>query len=90
MEQDKQNLLEMIDRPAFVVRDGIITDCNQMARNRQIPAGKSIDTLLPENCEAYKNYRGGILYLTLQLGWIRCGATVTRQEDGKMIEWIKQ
>jgi hypothetical protein len=35
MEQDKQNLLEMIDRPAFVVRDGIITDCNQMARNRQ-------------------------------------------------------
>lgn len=81
MEQDKQNLLEMIDRPAFVVRDGVITDCNQMAKNRQISIGQTIEALLPENCHAYQNYRGGILYLTLQLGWIRCGATVTRQEN---------
>ena len=82
MEQDKQNLLEMIDRPAFVVRDGIITDRNQMAVNRQIPVGKPIWELLPEDCSAYQTYQGGILYLTLQIGWIPCGATVTRQEDG--------
>lgn len=82
MEQDKQNLLEMIDRPAFIVREGIITDCNQMAKHRQIPVGKPITALLPENCEAYQDYQGGILYLTLQIGWIHCGATVTRQEDG--------
>ena len=81
MEQDKQNLLEMIDRPAFVVQDGIITNCNQMAKNRQIPIGKPIENLIPENCDAYQKYQGGILYLTLQIGWIRCGATVTRQED---------
>ena len=31
MEQDKQNLLEMIDRPAFNVRDGIVLECNQLA-----------------------------------------------------------
>ena len=48
MEQEKQNLLEMIDRPAFIVRDMIITDCNQMAKNRQISPGKSIEELLPE------------------------------------------
>lgn len=81
MEQDKQDLLEMIDRPAFVVREGVIIDCNQMAKNRQIPIGKSVEAVLPENCDAYRNYQGGILYLTLQLGFIRCGATVTRQED---------
>ena len=81
MEQDKQNLLEMIDRPAFVVRGGIIIDCNQMAKNRQIPVGQAVEAVLPENCDAYHNYQGGILYLTLQLGWIQCGATVTRQED---------
>ena len=82
MEQDKQNLLEMIDRPAFIVRDGRITDCNQMAKHRQIPLGESIEMLLPEGCDAYRNYRGGILYLTLEIGWIHCGATVTRQDDG--------
>lgn len=82
MEQDKQNLLEMIDRPAFMVSGGIITDRNQMARNRQVPTGKPITDLLPEGCDAYQSYRGGILYLTLQVGWIDCGATVIRQKDG--------
>lgn len=81
MEQDKQSLLEMIDRPAFIVQNGMITGCNEMAKHRQIPMGKPIEDLLPENCPAYRNYRGGILYLTLQLGWISCGATVTRQSD---------
>ena len=81
MEQDNQNLLEMIDRPAFVVCDGIIIDCNQMAKNRRIPTGKPIADFLPENDEAYRNYQGGVLYLTLQIGWINCGATVIRQGD---------
>ena len=82
MEQDMQNLLEMIDRPAFIVRDQVITDCNQMAKHRQIPVGKPISELLPENGSAYQAYQGGILYLTLQIGWIQCGATVTRHKDG--------
>lgn len=80
MEQNTQNLLEMIDRPAFTVQDGIITNCNQMAKNRQIPMGTSIKELIPEECDAYKYYSGGILYLTLQIGWIPCGATVIRQD----------
>jgi len=82
MEQDKQNLLEMIDRPAFIVREGIISDCNEMAKHRQIPMGMSITDLIPAGCDAYRDYQGGILYLTLQIGWIQCGATVVRQENG--------
>ena len=79
MEQNTQNLLEMIDRPAFTVCNGIISECNQMAKNRQIPLGTPITELLPDECDAYTNYTGGILYLTLQIGWIPCGATVVRQ-----------
>lgn len=82
MEQYKQNLMEMIDRPAFVVTDGIITKCNQLAKNRQIPVGEPIAQLLQEHADAYAQYQGGILYLTLQIGWIHCGATVIRQDDG--------
>lgn len=81
MEQDKQNLLEMIDRPAFIVRDGIVIECNQLAKNRQIPIGKPVSELLPEGHESYDMYTDGILYLTLQIGWIRCGSTVVRQDD---------
>lgn len=82
MEQVKQNLLEMIDRPALWVKDGIITDCNQMAKNRQIQVGAPIATLLQADAEAYRTYQNGILYLTVQLGRISYGATVIRQEDG--------
>lgn len=84
MEHDKQNLLEMIDRPAFIVRDGIITVGNQLAKHRQIPMGNKIKDILNDDYSAYQNYCGGILYLTLQIGWIRCGATVMRQ-DGEDI-----
>lgn len=81
MERDKQNLLEMIDRPAFVVRDGIITDANQTARNRQIPIGYPIWKFIPEHTEAYENFRDGILHLTMDIGYVRCGAMVVRQEE---------
>lgn len=81
MEHDKQNLLEMIDRPAFAVRDGIITSCNQMAKNRQIPEGQPVAQLLQTDSNSYSEFRGGILYLTVQIGWTSCGATVVRQEE---------
>lgn len=84
MEQDKLNLLEMIQRPAFMVQDGIITDCNQTAKNRQISPGMAIWDYLEENTDAYRNYHGGILYLTLEIGCVRCGATVTRQPEGDL------
>ena len=82
MEQDKQNLLEMIDRPAFVVRDGIITDANQTAKNRQISIGSPVYKLLSESEEAYRSYQGGILHLMLEIGYIRCGAMVVHQDEG--------
>lgn len=82
MEQNTKNLLEMIDRPIFLVRDGIIVERNEMAKHRLITVGKAISELIPEECDAYRKYQGGILYLTLQIDWIRCGATVVRQEQG--------
>ena len=84
MEQDKQNLLEMIDRPAFLVKDGMIIAGNQIAKNRQIKLNEPVWDLLHSGSDAYREYQGGTLYLTLQLGRIRCGATVTRQRDGDM------
>jgi len=84
MEQDKKDLLEMIDRPAFLVRDGIIVYTNQMAKNRQLREGTAIAELLPEHLDAYGAFESGCLYLTLELGTVSCGATVTKQEGGDL------
>ena len=84
MEQEKQNLLEMIERPAFLVRDGIVFQCNQMAKSRQIAEGTPITELLANDRESYDAYRDGILYLSLDLGWTVCGATVTKQGEDKL------
>lgn len=80
MEQEKQNLLEMIERPAFLVRDGVIHQCNQMARSRQITEGTPIAELLTQDMEAYQAFQDGVLYLTVDLGWTSCGATLTRHD----------
>ena len=84
MEQAKQNLLEMIERPAFLVRDDIIFQCNQMARDRQISEGTQVAQLLSNDLQAYESYQDGILYLTVDLGWTTCGATVTKQGNDKL------
>jgi signal transduction histidine kinase len=67
-----------------MVKDGIIIAANQLAKNRQIHLQTSILELLNESTDAYREFEGGILYLTLQLGRIRCGATVTRQSDADL------
>lgn len=84
MEQDKKNLLEMIDRPAFLVRDGIIQFANQIAKNRQIQEGTPIEEFLTDHLDAYKQFQSGCLYLTLEIGLVNCGATITRQTDGDL------
>ena len=81
MEREKQSLMEMIDRPVFTVQNGIITDCNQTAKNRQIPVGKPISVLMPDYLDQYENYNGGVLYMTLQLGSTQCGTTVIRHQE---------
>ena len=82
MEQDKQNFLEIIDRPAFIVQDGTIADANQAAQNRQIDIGVPVLKFLPEHGDAYQNYQGGILHLTMNIGYAICSAMVV-QHDGQ-------
>ena len=82
MEQNMQLFLEMMDRPAFIVRDGIIQHANQLAKNRLIQIGDSIHPMIAEHANAYEALGDGCLYLTLDFGTFSCGASVTRQEDG--------
>lgn len=75
------SILEMLERPAFCVRDGIIVRANQHARSFLFEEGKAIATFLLQDRDAYKNFQGSCLYLNVTSAQITSGASVTRIED---------
>lgn len=74
-------ILDMIERPAFCVRDGIILRANSHAKSCLFEEGSAIGEFLLSDREAYQNFRGGSLYLTLTSAQVTSGASVTRIED---------
>ena len=81
MEQ-LENMIGMLDlmvRPGFCVKDGVIAGVNQSAGARMICPGTPIRELLLTGQEEYSEFTGGCLYLTLDLGGQHTGASVTRQ-----------
>lgn len=75
------SLLDMIERPAFCVRDGIIVHANQAAQHRLLTEGKKVLEFLPKDHNAYEAFNGGCLYLNITSADVTCGASVTRIED---------
>lgn len=83
MEQTNTSklLLDLLNRPAFCVRDGIVIQANRAANQRLIRVGTEVAALLPNDHAAYEAFTGGCLYLTLVSAGISCGASVTRTDD---------
>lgn len=69
-------LLELMERPAFLVTDGIIQQVNHAAKQRLIVAGEPITKYLGRDLPAYEEFRSGCLYLSLSIEQITCGASV--------------
>lgn len=76
------SFLEMIDRPAFFVQDGIITKLNQIAKNRYIKVGAKIEKMLPKESPEYNTFTQGCLHLTVFIGRVPCHTTVIRYPEG--------
>lgn len=83
MEQTNTSklLLDLLNRPAFCVRDGIVIQANRAAKQRLIQEGIAVASLLPNDHCAYSTFSGGCLYLTVVSAGISCGASVTRTDD---------
>lgn len=75
------SLLDMIEHPAFCVRDGIIVRANKSAQHRLLFEGKKVMDFLPTDGSAYASFSGGCLYLNITSADVTCGASVTRIED---------
>ena len=84
MEQIDQ-LLALLDRPAFRVEGGMITALNTAAQSLALEPGAPIGELLATGQEAYAEFEAGCLSLELSLpGGNRC-ATVTALEQGHLV-----
>lgn len=83
MENKEQQwpMLDWISQGAFRVENGAITYVNSAAARYLFQTGMQIEELLATGAEEYRQYRGGLLYLSLQLHGHRFGATVV-QMDG--------
>lgn len=84
MEQENtpNPLLALIDRPAFFVREGIITEVNQAAQQLQLCPGSEIETVLSGCMAAYQAFTGGTLSLTAVIADSPYQAQVARTESG--------
>ncbi len=78
--EDNVNMLELLQRPAFCVRDGRISRMNREAARYFIAKGASIWDMLAAGREEYEAFTGGQLCLALQLEGKQFAADVIQQE----------
>lgn len=71
-------MLDLMIQPGFCVKDGVIAAANQGATIRFIDINTPIRDLLLTGQEEYGQFTDGCLYLTLNLGGQKTGASVTR------------
>lgn len=83
MELNTESILAQcnITGPAFLVKDGIITEANTAAEHRQFTVGAAIEPLIQIGEEMYRSYTTGKLYLQLAVGECSYGAYVTKVQD---------
>ena len=74
-------ILDQMERPAFLVKDGSILRVNGATARYLVSAGMPVEDLLSTGRQEYAQFRGGCLHLTLRLGATVYGASVTRMEQ---------
>lgn len=70
-------MLELMEHPAFSVRDGLITGTNAAARERMILPGAPVAPMITQGFDAYSGLTSGSMSLTLELFGLFVDATVT-------------
>ena len=73
--------LELMDRPAFCVKDGVVVSANAAAQNRMIQPGTDVREIVTEHREEYEQFKNGRMYLTVTVSGLPCNASVTRTRE---------
>lgn len=81
VSHDVVNMLDLMDPPAFCVKEGTILYVNTAARQRTVAINTNIEELLATGKEEYAAFTDGCLYLSLMISGTPCGASVNRVGD---------
>lgn len=73
--------LELIDYPAFCVKDGAIIATNAPAELQQLRVGMDISEIVTEHQDIYQSFENGSLYLNINVCGIPCPASVVRTRE---------
>ena len=73
--------LELMDRPAFCVKDGMVVACNSAAENRMLCVGMDVRDIVTEHRDAYESFENGCLYLPITVEGITYNASVVRTKE---------
>ena len=73
--------LELMDRPAFCVKGGVITAVNASAECRMLRVGMPVNEIVTEHRNIYDTFQNGSMHLVIQAGGIPCKASVSRTEE---------
>lgn len=76
-----QELLGLMEHPAFITRQGIVQWENESAQALCILPGENLADYIFTGAEAYRQYAGGVLNLTLNHNGRQLDATVIRRND---------
>lgn len=76
-----EELLKILECPAFAVVSGKIIHANDLALQRQIEIGAQVAPLLHTGAETYKNFTDGRLHLRLYVADTLWDASVTKAGD---------
>ncbi len=79
--QDAFPWLELIDRPAFCVKDSMVIAVNSAAESRMLHNGMNVREIVTEHQDVYEQFASGSLYLTVNAGGLPCQASVTRTRE---------
>ena len=78
---DIMGMLDLMVCPGFCVKNQKIEKLNPAAESLLLTPGTDIQQLLLTGHREYSEFQGGCLYLTLSVGGLSCGASVTRIGD---------
>lgn len=73
--------LELIDNPAFCVKDGAVIAVNTAAEKRTLRIGTDIHEIITAHQAEYETFQNGELYLTVAIGGLSCPASVLRTQE---------
>lgn len=74
-------LLELINQPAFCVKDGFVLSANSEAEKCMIHAGMNIADIITQNRNIFDAFHGGELFITITAGGLPYNARIARTEE---------